>query len=186
MNWTDFVHREAINVLRAGDRCIDATVGNGHDAEFLAEAVGPTGAVLGVDVQAVAIASANERLRDYPQVSLVCAGHETLLELVPADWPGTVRVITFNLGYLPGHDHELVTRAETTLAAIRASLQLLTPGGLLALVVYTGHAGALEEAGAVQAFVEALDRRGADCSVHRNLNGSPAAPYCILVRKSGG
>ena len=38
---TDFAQRYWTALLRAGDTVIDATVGNGHDAAVLAEALGP-------------------------------------------------------------------------------------------------------------------------------------------------
>lgn len=41
----------AMQALRPGDTAVDATMGNGHDTLFLAQAVGPTGHVIGFDIQ---------------------------------------------------------------------------------------------------------------------------------------
>ena len=45
----------------------------------------------------------------------------------------------YNLGYLPGGDHSIVTKAETTLNAIRASLDVIKENGIISIVTYPGH-----------------------------------------------
>ena len=57
---------------------------------------------------------------------------------------------------MPGSDKRIVTQAETTLEALDAAARLLSPGGLLSVHVYTGHAGGMEEGRAVLAWSEAL------------------------------
>jgi hypothetical protein len=41
---TEFAHDVVRRVLRPGEVAVDATVGNGHDTEFLARLAGPGGA----------------------------------------------------------------------------------------------------------------------------------------------
>ena len=62
---TDFAQRYWTTLLKAGDTVIDATVGNGHDAAVLAEALGRAGGgtLLCLDAQAVALTRSQERLR---------------------------------------------------------------------------------------------------------------------------
>ena len=62
---TDFAQRYWTTLLKAGDTVIDATVGNGHDAAVLAEALGRAGGgtLLCLDAQAVALERSQERLR---------------------------------------------------------------------------------------------------------------------------
>lgn len=43
---------------------------------------------------------------------------------------GTVQAILFNLGYLPGGDHRIATRPNSTIQAVRVGLELLKPGGI--------------------------------------------------------
>lgn len=45
-----------------GDIVIDATMGNGHDTQFLAELVGENGHVYAFDIQESAVANTKERL----------------------------------------------------------------------------------------------------------------------------
>lgn len=144
----------------SGATVIDATVGNGHDTLFLAELVGPSGRVFGFDVQESALMHARERLATAgvaERVTLIHAGHHTLLHSLPAACIGTVRAAMFNLGYLPGSDKQVVTVPETTIAALDAVLGVLAPGGIVTVHVYTGHAGGMEEALRVQQWCDALD-----------------------------
>jgi hypothetical protein len=62
---TDFAQRYWTTLLKAGDTVIDATVGNGHDAAVLVEALGRAGGgtLLCLDAQAVALERSQERLR---------------------------------------------------------------------------------------------------------------------------
>lgn len=142
---TAIAHDALCEVLHGDDRAIDATVGNGHDTLFLAGRVGPHGHVIGFDIQPAALAAARSRLSAAgldANATLLACGHERLGVEIPPDWVGTVAAVMFNLGYLPGGDKGLITRADTTLAALRQALPVLRIGGLISLMVYPGHPGA--------------------------------------------
>ena len=112
--------------LRPGDRAVDATMGNGHDTAFLCELVGESGHVYAFDVQQDAVANTRERLSQsglLGRASLFCLGHERMAEQVA----GPVSAVVFNLGWLPGGDHSVTTRWETTKAAVESALELLSP-----------------------------------------------------------
>tara|TARA_B100001248_G_scaffold260540_1_gene249055 strand:+ start:73724 stop:74287 length:564 start_codon:yes stop_codon:yes gene_type:complete len=156
---TQQVHERLTKIICPGDGVVDATVGNGHDTAFLAEAVGPEGRVFGFDVQQSAIDATSVRLeaagvREW--VDLFLNGHECLLDFLPAEFIGRVKVIMFNLGYLPGSDKQVITQTETTLQAIQAALICLAQGGCLSVLLYPGHPGGSEEAHAVKAFLKSL------------------------------
>lgn len=154
MRATELAHILMRKTLMDGDWALDATAGNGHDTLFLAQCVGPTGRVFGFDVQAAAIAQTARRVDGHRQVTLFQAGHETLAAHLPegAQLGGAM----FNLGYLPGGPRAIITRAETTCAALAQTLERLRIGGLLTLVLYPGHAGGDSEAEAVRAYVKSL------------------------------
>ncbi|GBF94396.1 rRNA methylase [Raphidocelis subcapitata] len=175
-------------VLRPGDTAVDATAGNGWDALALAELVGPRGRVWALDVQDAALASTRARLEaelplgSAPELHLVRACHSRLQEVV-----GSVaaRVVAFNLGYLPSGDKSLVTRAETTVAALEAALEVLQPGGLLTIMAYTGHPGGQEEYDAVKALLTELSPSFWVTAETRLVN-RPTAPILLVVwRRSG-
>ncbi len=147
-------------VLRPGDVTVDATAGNGHDALFLARRTAPGGVVHCFDVQAEALERTGRLLAGAGLAGAArfhAVGHEGLGQALPAGDHGRVRAVVFNLGFRPGGDRSVVTRPDTTLAALEAALAVLAPDGLIAVVCYTGHAGGPEEAAAVDAFCRGLD-----------------------------
>ena len=184
MRSTELAHLILDRTLKPGDWAVDATVGNGHDTLFLAQLVGPSGKVFGFDVQEEALASAAERVLGLDQITLFHAGHEHLAERLPAEAKGRLAAAMFNLGYLPGGSHEIVTRTQTTLAALSQALDHLQPGGLVSLVLYSGHPGGDEEANAVRSHVERLPstftaaRHGRIGPVH------PAPELLVIERRS--
>ena len=166
--------------LKAGDWAIDATVGNGHDTAWLAGVVGPAGRVFGFDVQAAALATAAERVAGMEQVTLIHAGHERMSACLPGEAKGRIAAVMFNLGYLPGADKGVITRTETTLAALGQAVDWLAMGGCVTVVVYPGHAGGAEEADAVRAFARGLPGAFA-ASSHGRMNTAGAAPELIVI-----
>lgn len=168
--------------LKAGDWVVDATAGNGYDTAWLAERVGPGGQVFAFDVQAAALAVAGERVKGMEQVTLFHAGHERMWESLPGEAKGRVAGVMFNLGYLPGAVKDVVTRAETTVAALRQAVPLLAIGGLVSVVVYPGHPGGAEEAEAVRAFARGLGA-GFAASQHGRINALSPAPELIVVER---
>lgn len=158
---TETAHIAVSTHLKEGDVAIDATVGNGRDTAFLAQAVGEGGHVHGFDIQPQAIASARSylaRLGLMRRVDLYETGHERMPEVLPPALAGQVSAILFNLGYLPGGDHALTTTARNTLAALDASLEFLAPGGILSIMCYPGHPEGALEAEAVVRWADALDK----------------------------
>ncbi|MDR2863562.1 MAG: methyltransferase domain-containing protein [Puniceicoccales bacterium] len=163
LSLTQLAHNTAAPLLQDGDFAVDATAGNGHDTVFLASAVGPSGHVCAFDVQQAALDATRARLEKAgltDRVTLIAAGHETIPAHLPPDWKGTVAAVLFNLGYLPGGDHSIITRSKTTLPALHAAITWLRPGGLLSVLVYPGHPGGADEAQAVRRELENLKTQG--------------------------
>lgn len=180
---TDMAQLLLARKLQPGDVVVDATVGNGHDTLFLANEVGPTGRVFGFDVQESALKNAADRLGDRPQVTLLHAGHETLAEHLADANQLSIAAAMFNLGYLPGADRTIVTRSETTLAALRQALTLLQPGGTVTMVLYPGHLGGGQEAADLLGFVQAL-ADGFAASRYQRMNALAPAPELLLVERT--
>ena len=169
-------------VIRPGDSVVDATMGNGHDTLMLCEAVGPDGHVYAFDIQPQAVASAQARLREHDMLSrasLFCAGHQEMDAYVP----GPVRAVVFNLGWLPGGDHTVTTRWETTRTAVEKALALLLPLGILVICAYPGHREGDRERAELTALLSGLSNRRYNVLHQRFLNASPGAPECFVVQK---
>ena len=147
--------------FKPGGLAVDATCGNGHDTVFLARLAGPHGRVLAIDVQADAIAAARTRIEaagmDDGRVRFIHGCHTRMGDCIA---PGSADVVMFNLGYLPGGDHTLTTRADTTPAALDAAALALRPGGLLAVTCYPGHPEGAAEADAVAGWMRTAAERG--------------------------
>jgi hypothetical protein len=145
-----------------GAWAVDATAGNGNDTLLLAQAVGAGGRVFAFDVQAAALAATRALLLEAgaPDVcTLIHDGHERLARQLPAAARGALAAAMFNLGWLPGHDKTCITRTETTLAALQASVEWLKPGGLITVVAYPNHEHGPDEAQAVAEWVCGLSAR---------------------------
>ncbi len=150
---TEQAHEVVSRVVRPGEAVVDATAGNGHDTLFLAERVGHGGKVVAFDLQQAAIDSTRQRLEAAgvaDRVELWRESHAGMARRVEAE----VGAVMFNLGYLPGGDHEVITRTDQTLRALEVAVGLLRRGGVLTVVCYPGHAGGDEEAAAVRAWIK--------------------------------
>ena len=176
-------HRAVADVVRLGDVVVDATLGNGHDSLFLAQCVGDGGQVFGFDVQEEAIRSTGKRLAEADIAESVCQlylkSHAKMAEHVPDG----VRAVMFNLGYLPGGDKAMITRVDTSLAALVSALRLLAGGGVLTAMCYPGHEGGSEEALAVKDLLAGLSRKIFDVELRERDQASPSAPFLLVVKK---
>ena len=178
----EYAHQKVAEVVRPGDFCIDATAGNGHDTAFLARLVSPGGNVYAFDIQEEAIRATQARLtmselKDNAVLILEC--HSMVRQSIPSHLSGQIAVATFNLGYLPGGDHEVCTKPTETLEAIRGCYELLRPNGCLSILCYRGHEGGSKEA---QAVVYCL--KEANWLVEETTSGTAGhSPIHFLVRK---
>lgn len=158
-NILSFAKSILCEVLAPGCIAVDATMGNGYDTIFLSEKAGIDGHVFGFDIQEDALKQTELRLNEecLPENwTLFHSGHENMLELIPAEFHGRVNIVMFNLGFLPGSDKTVITKSETTLAAIKASLEILAKGGMLCIAIYAGHPGGDEEDIAVREYCTSL------------------------------
>jgi len=164
----------------AGGLAIDATAGNGHDTLFLAECVGANGRVLAFDVQNAAIAAARARVTAAGFAERVEFFQESHAVMDTRAAPGTVAAVMFNLGYMPGEDHQLVTQPATTLQGLDCAAALLKAGGGLAVVCYPGHPGGDVEAAAVEQWFASLAARRWQVARYGAFATRRLAPFLLL------
>jgi len=157
-NAVSYVHNVLGNILREGDICVDATIGNGWDTALMADLVGESGTVYGFDIQPVALDVTRSRTSGCPAtIILHHQGHETMASAVDGMHHGHVKAVTFNLGYLPGGDKEVTTVAETTSRGLQQALEILSPDGVITIVCYR-HAEGVKELDTVRAELSKLDQ----------------------------
>ena len=80
-------------------------------------------------------------------------GHQNMDKYVSEK--GRVKAVMFNLGYLPGGDHNISTKPSTTIDAIKKAMNIIATGGLISIVVY------LEDTGL---------RKGSGYAIYRDNN----------------
>lgn len=178
---TEFCHRMIRDHIREGDCCIDATAGNGNDTEFLCRIAGAAGKVYAFDIQRDAIEQTRKRLKEVgllERAEVILDGHEHMEEYVKE----TVSAITFNFGYLPGGDHQIATRADTSIQAIEAGLRLLKKGGIMSLCIYSGGDSGFEEKEALLSYLKTLDPRTflVIVSTYYNRENHPPIPAFVI------
>ena len=165
-----------------GDFAVDATAGNGHDTLFLARLVGTQGRVISFDRQKKAIENTRRRLKAenlLSRVDLIQDGHEHMANYLL----NPVAAVMFNLGYLPGGDHALITRPHTTLQALSASLFKLRPGGTITIVCYTGHEGGKEEKAALVSYLQDLEQKYFKVLHYAVINQVNEPPSLLVIEK---
>jgi 16S rRNA C1402 N4-methylase RsmH len=139
---------------------IDATCGKGRDTLFLAT-LGFSN-ILALDVQESAIEQSKELIGNAEgltsEVSFICDGHQHMSDHLPTHLSNSkAQCIMFNLGYLPSADKSITTQVESTLKALSTSLQLLSPSGILSIMVYPGHDAGAKEHEAIKHWLSELD-----------------------------
>lgn len=165
-----------------GDIAVDATAGNGHDTLFLANLVGDDGYVYAFDVQKEAVDATLHRLLDNAlehRAIVLKDGHENVANYIQKP----VSAAIFNLGYLPGSNHEIVTMPNTTIQAIESLLKLLKVGGMIVLVVYHGHEGGKDERDEVIRYVSDLPQKHVHVLRYEFMNQKNDPPFIIALEK---
>lgn len=170
------------DTVEIGDTVVDATAGNGHDTLFLAELVGETGRVYAFDVQQQAVDATMKRLAEagvQARCEVILDGHEQVANYVSKP----IKAAVFNLGYLPGAAHDVITKPSTTVAALESLLQQLVVGGMIVLVIYYGHEGGKEERDRVLDYVASLPQKQVHVLRYEFINQQNNPPFVIALEK---
>ena len=183
INALKLAHAFVRSRVREGDLCVDATAGNGGDTALLAKLVGPGGCVHAFDIQRAAIDRTAERLREaglLERCALHHVGHQSMDAFVQ---PDSAACIMFNFGYLPGGDHSIGTRADTSIMAIEKALRLVKPGGVLSLCLYYGGVSGFEERDAILEFAGQIDPMRYTVLMHRFINRTGCPPIFLMIER---
>ena len=178
----ELAHKLVGDQLQPGSTVVDATLGNGHDALFLAGCVGSEGKLYGFDIQQEALDITHRRLNEAAinpsSYELIGQSHSEMARHISSK----VQAVMFNLGYLPGGNKEIVTHKHFTTEAISSALALLSAGGILTVMCYPGHPGGAEEADLVMSKLDALDAHDYLVTCYRRAQSSVSAPFLCVVR----
>ena len=176
---TQYCHERIQQMIKEPLLCIDATAGTGKDTVFLAKLVGEKGRVISMDIQEMAIEQTKKRLlkeRLSDRAEVVLDSHAHMDKYAQKD---SVSLIMFNLGYLPGGDHSLSTKADTTIEALEKGLNL-------SLLIYSGGDSGFEEKKQVLAWLRELpyDKYTVLVEAFYNKPNNPPLPVYILKNET--
>ena len=170
-------------IIKEGACCIDATAGKGKDTLFLAKLAGESGRVLAMDIQPAALEATEKLLQKHhvaERVTLILDGHENMQKYAETE---SVDCIMFNLGYLPGGDHTIATKADTTIQALERGLNLLKPLGMISLAIYHGGDTGFAERDAVLNWLKQLDCKQYTVLVTYFYNRPNHPPLAVQIIK---
>lgn len=178
-NTLGVVHEFLRRSVRPGAVCIDATAGKGRDTALLCRLAGETGRVLAFDIQRSAVAQTRALLEQEGFRAEVYLDSHVHMGNYAA--PESVDCVVFNFGRLPGGDPKIFTRADSSVEAIRVGLELLRPGGAMAIALYYGGENGYDERDAVLSYLETLDQRRFTVLSCRwaNRRGDPPLPVFV-------
>lgn len=178
---TEWCHHFIKDHVKEGDVCIDATAGNGNDTLLLAQLVGDAGKVYAFDIQSQAIESTKKKLEEHQvaeRAEVIQDSHAKMADYVKEE----VSCIVFNFGYLPGGDHALATKKESSIEAIETGLEMIKKGGLMSLCIYSGGDSGFEERDGILEYLKTLNTKKylVILSQYYNRPNNPPMPVMIL------
>ena len=181
---THWCHEIIKSQAPRGGFYIDATMGKGNDTAFFCELAGEEGKVLAFDVQVKAIEATAARLIENgfeDRATLIMDGHEKMRKYAQ---PETADVICFNFGYLPGGDHNIATKAQTSIMAIEQGLEILKKGGMMSLCIYSGGDTGFEEKDAILAYLKELSPKKYVVIKNEYFNRENHPPMPVFIFKN--
>lgn len=174
-----FAHDLWQNHLLQTDTAIDATAGNGHDALFLYKHL-QKGKLIAIDIQEAAIKKAESLVASETsqcKLGFILGSHATFPASIE---PESVKLIVYNLGYLPGGDKQITTLTASTLLSLQNALPLIQPGGMISVTLYPGHLEGAKEAEEVLAYAKTLS---INWNVEHKVWGKAHSPSLLLMKK---
>jgi hypothetical protein len=184
----DLAHSYWEKLIEPGDWVIDATCGNGADTLKICQLAlrRGEGKVVGMDIQLAAVESTSRLLdlklseEQRTRVELICRCHSSFPSHCKQD---TIKLIVYNLGYLPKGNKGLTTHLATTLESVGKALELIQPGGAVSITCYPGHDEGKKEEDALLAFARTLLPTEWSVCFHRWMNRNDS-PSLILIQKA--
>lgn len=177
----DLAHTYWARLITPEDTVIDATCGNGWDTLALAQC--HPSLLIALDIQEEALKNTKRLLNEnglLHKASLYLQSHESF---PPVE---NVKLIVYNLGYLPGGDKSRTTLEGTTLQSLQRAAELVVDGGAISITCYPGHPEGEKEQTAVVQWVKTLDPQVWNVCHHQWLNRHKSPSLLFLQKKQTG
>ncbi|PQL19118.1 16S rRNA (cytosine(1402)-N(4))-methyltransferase [Veillonella denticariosi JCM 15641] len=185
-NAVQFQHLIWDRVMTNAKVVVDATCGNGHDLLYLAERAQKGCHLYGIDIQMQAINTSKELLRSNgiaQDVSLtfIHRSHDKALSEDIKD--NDIDLMIFNLGYLPGSNHQIITEPHHTINAIQEGLGKLDNSGVITVVAYPGTEEGLAEKEYLQSYLKNLNQKLYNVCHWQPMNQVNQPPELFILQK---
>lgn len=181
---TELAMNITLQYIKPDDIVVDATAGNGHDTLTLANAVGQNGKVFAFDIQNKALENTKALLEQHgvlSRVQLINDSHENLEKYLNIE--KEIFAIIFNLGYLPSGDKEITSKQETSILAVKAALNIVKCGGVICLVLYSGHDEGKREKEAILQLLESISSSTYHVAYTSMINQKNSPPEIVWITK---
>ncbi|MBQ4109804.1 MAG: class I SAM-dependent methyltransferase [Clostridia bacterium] len=162
-----------------GDRVADATAGGGSDTLSLKLRVGQSGFVYSFDIQNEALIKTEKKLNENgitDGYKLIFDSHSNMDKHISEK----LKAVVFNLGYLPGGDHSIHTKPDTTITAVEKSLDLISEDGFVIITIYHGGDSGFEERDRLLEYLQNLDNKKYNVLLYNFIN-KPNCPPMVAV-----
>lgn len=164
---------------------IDGTLGNGHDSSFILSLKQFKGKLISFDIQQLAIDSSLKRIESLQQdisasYDLILDSHANVAKYIEND---EIQGAIFNLGYLPGGDHNLTTTFTSTFEAINSILDNLAIHGQIIIVIYSGHEQGMIEKNSLHKELEILPQEKYQVLTYQFINQKNNPPMLLVIEK---
>ncbi|NMM62700.1 rRNA methylase [Clostridium sp. P21] len=153
---------------------VDATLGNGYDTDFLSNNFNK---VYSFDIQLCAIEAYKKKSKG--NTTLINDSHENFNIYINDE----IDCLMYNLGFMPGGNKKLTTRAKSTMLSLKCGLNKLRKGGLITIAAYKEHAEGKEEEILLIDFVKRLPKNKYAVMLHSFVNRDVNAPILIVIEK---
>lgn len=170
-------HNIIKNFCGSFNNALDATLGNGHDTDFLSQFFNT---VYSFDIQKRCIDK--YALKNIQNVHLINESHDKI-ENYNIE---SIDCAMYNLGFLPGGDKSITTNHVTSLTSIKKALAILSDNGIITIAIYTGHKEGLFEKESIINYVKTLPKNQFAVMHHIFLNRENNPPELIVIEKNEG
>lgn len=166
---TEIAHHLLKLYINSESIMVDATIGNGFDTLFLCL---HSKFVYGFDIQQQALIETQKKLLEHSNYQLFLDSHLNIKNHITY-FDG----IIFNLGYLPGGNKAISTKALDTLSMMHL-LESFTHHFFALMMVYPGHVEGAKESAYITNWLKEKQHRYIRVSLENTVNLSP---YIILI-----
>lgn len=177
---TEFIFKK----IKKNDMIVtDMTLGNGHDSLNILNILKGNGFLYSFDIQDIALENSKKLLKNcvYQNYNLIKDNHKNFDKYIEKN----IDIGIFNLGYLPGGDKNITTKAEDVLICLEKLIQTLNENGIILITLYPGHESGKEEIRLIESFFRKINQKNYNIIKFDFINQKNNPPYILLLEKKG-